>query len=211
MGGIGSEDPLDHIKPRINTELINWVWVGETKTMKGWYRQKKLVSKNSWCQKKVGVGKKSWCRKKVGVGKKSWCRKKKLVSKNMKLVVKNMKLVAKNVKLVSEKKSWYRKKKLVIKSNLARHSQTVSIERIERRINWTQSNNCDSIVERNRIAIEYYPGFAIRLLRLRSIVFDYVRLRSIDSIVFDFIRSRTVLTCLAAHAKKALQEWSNLI
>ena len=29
--------------------------------------------------------------------------------------------------------------------------------------NWTQSNDCDSIVEHNRNSIEYYPGFAIQL------------------------------------------------
>ena len=51
-------------------------------------------------------------------------------------------------------------------------------------IRW--ANNRDSIVERNRISIEYYPGFAVQLLRLCSIVFDYIRLRSIDSIVFDW-------------------------
>ena len=45
----------------------------------------------------------------------------------------------------------------------------MSIEPIERRNqesierNWTQSNDCDSIVDRNRNSIEYYPGFAIRL------------------------------------------------
>ena len=42
-----------------------------------------------------------------------------------------------------------------------------------------------SEVGRSGIAIEYYPGFAVRLLRLRLIVFNYVQLRSIDSIVFD--------------------------
>ena len=29
--------------------------------------------------------------------------------------------------------------------------------------NWTQSNDCNSIAERNRNSIEYYPGFAVRL------------------------------------------------
>ena len=40
-------------------------------------------------------------------------------------------------------------------------SNQSNAESIER--NWKQSNDCDSIVERNWISIEYYPGFAVRL------------------------------------------------
>lgn len=76
-------------------------------------------------------------------------------------------------------------------------SNTESIER-----NRTQSNNCDSIVERNRIAIEYYPEFAVRLLRLRSIVFDCVRLIQLHSILFILMR---LLTQSAVHAKKSFK------
>ena len=86
--------------------------------------------------------------------------------------------------------------------------QTMSIEPIECRINWTQSNDCDSIVERNRKSIEYYLGFAVRLSNVIESIeyygkfqfnwFDYVwlgntiRLRSSCSAylkTLQFIRS----------------------
>ena len=63
-------------------------------------------------------------------------------------------------------------------------------ESIER--NRMQSNNCDLIVERNPMAIEYCPGFVVRLLRLRSIVFYYIRVRSIDSIVINWPAPRSL-------------------
>ena len=65
----------------------------------------------------------------------------------------------------------------------------MSIEPIERRINWTQLNAiewCDSIAEHNQSSIEYYRGFAVRLSNVIESIeyysrfqfhwFDYVRL-----------------------------------
>ena len=67
------------------------------------------------------------------------------------------------------------------------YSQTMSIEPIERRINWTQLmqlNDCDSIVERNRNSIEYYPGFAVGLSNvIESIEYYTANFSSIDSIL----------------------------
>ena len=63
-------------------------------------------------------------------------------------------------------------------------SNQSNAESIER--NWTQSNDCDSIAERNRNSIEYYSGFAVRLSNVIESIeyygkfqfdwFDYVRL-----------------------------------
>ena len=91
------------------------------------------------------------------------------------------------------------------------------------KINWTQSNDCDSIVEHNQNSIEYYPGFVIRLsnviesieyygkfqfdwfdyvrlgkpIWLHSIAFDYVQLCSIALVWFDSVQlCLTIFDCL---------------
>ena len=63
--------------------------------------------------------------------------------------------------------------RLVLTCKNCSSAQTMSIERNRTKIaiesienNRTQSNNCDLIAERNRNSIEYYPGFAVRLLNV---------------------------------------------
>ena len=67
---------------------------------------------------------------------------------------------------------------IIQKSNLVTRrcqSNQSNAESIER--NWTQSNNCNSIVECNQMAIEYYPGFAVRLSNVIESIEYYGKLQ----------------------------------
>ena len=66
-------------------------------------------------------------------------------------------------------------------------SNQSNAESIER--NWTQWNDCDSIVERNRNSIEYYPGFAVRLSNVIESIEYYGNIEYYGKFQFDWFDS----------------------
>ena len=95
-------------------------------------------------------------------------------------------------------------------------SNQSNAESIER--NWTQSNDCDSIAERNRNSIEYYPGFTVRLSNVIKSIIGYYGKFQFDWLDWPFspgfrlireIKSRQNFSKL--RLAKKLRETRNLI